>query len=302
MQGAFAGKLLRVDLTNGATATEDVSDLVRRMYLGGSAMASYLLMRELQPGVDPLGPENILVFTTGLLNGAPMSGTTRFTAATKSPLTGGYGEGEAGGWWGPELKFAGFDGIVVTGQSPKPVYLWIQDGKVELRDAAHLWGKLSGEVQDTLTAETDKRARVLQCGPAGEKGTLLANIVNELKHFNGRGGLGAVMASKRLRAIAVRGADKLQPKDPDGLSQCQKWFREHYDRNADMIHVYGTPRNVKGMSADGILPTRNFREGQFEHAAEISGQYMAETILTDRGTCYACAVACKRDVDVPRWA
>lgn len=299
MRGAFNGKLLRVDLASGTTRVEEIPEITQRMYLGGSAMAAYYLVRELKPGIDPLGPDNILVFATGLLNGSPIAGTTRFTAAAKSPLTGGYGEGEAGGWWGPELKFAGFDGIIVTGQSPLPIYLWIADGKAELRDASHLWGKLSGEVQDALTAETDKRARVLQCGVAGERGVLLANIVNELKHFNGRTGLGAVMASKRLKAIVVRGHDKVEPKDPEGMSQALKWFREHYDREADMIHRFGTPRNVMGLSADGILPTRNFREGQFERAREISGQYMAETILTDRGTCYACAIACKRDVDVP---
>jgi len=299
MQGAFNGKLLRVDLTNGTTSVEEVPELVRRMYLGGSAMAAYFLVREIKPGVDPLGPDNVLVFTTCLTNGSPVAGTTRFTAAAKSPLTGGYGEGEAGGWWGPELKFAGFDAIIVAGQSPRPVYLWIADGKAELRDASHLWGRLSGEVQDTLKQETDKRARVLQCGIAGERGVLLANIVNELKHFNGRTGLGAVMASKRLKAIAVRGHDRLEPKDPAAMAQCLKWFREHYDRDADMVHKFGTPRNVVGMSADGILPTRNFREGSFEHAKDISGQYMADTILTDRGTCYACAVACKREVHVP---
>jgi len=299
MQGAFTGRLLRVDLAQGTANVEEIPELVRRMYLGGSAMASYFLMRELKPGIDPLGPDNILVFTTGLLNGAPLSGTTRFTAATKSPLTGGYGEGEAGGWWGPELKMAGFDAIILTGQSAKPVYLWISDGKAELRDAGHLWGKISGEVQDALTAETDKRARVLQCGPAGERGILLANIVNELKHFNGRGGLGAVMGGKKLRAIAVRGTQRMEPKNADALKQATQWFREHYDRNADMVHVYGTSRNVMAMSADSILPTRNFREGQFEKAKEISGQYMAETILTERGTCYACQIACKRDVDVP---
>jgi len=225
MVGAFNGSYLRVDLTAGTAKVEDVPDLTYRMYLGGSAMAAYILTRDLQPGVDPLGPDNILVFATGPANGSPLSGTTRFTAAAKSPLTGGFGEGEAGGWWGPELKFAGFDGIVVTGQSPKPVYLWITDGNAELRDAAHLWGKLSGEVQDLLTAETDKRARVLQCGPAGEKGCLHANIVNELKHFNGRTGLGAVMGSKRLRAIAVRGHGKLEAKDPQGLEAVMKWFR-----------------------------------------------------------------------------
>jgi aldehyde:ferredoxin oxidoreductase len=299
MQGAFNGKLLRVDLTSGTIRVEEVPELVRRMYLGGSAMAAYFLVREIKPGVDPLGPDNVLVFTTCLTNGSPVAGTPRFTAAAKSPLTGGYGEGEASGWWGPELKFAGFDGIIVTGQSPRPVYLWITDGRAELRDAPHLWGKLAGEVQDTLKEQTDRRARILQCGPAGERGVLLANIVNELKHFNGRTGLGAVMGSKRLRAIAVRGHDKVEPKDPDGMSRALRWFREHYDREADTVHRFGTPRNVMGMSVDGILPTRNFREGSFEHAKEISGQYMADTILTDRGTCYACAVACKRDVDVP---
>lgn len=299
MQGAFNGKYLRVNLTEGTLTPEQPSALDYRMFMGGAAMAASILMRELKPGVDPLGPDNIMVFATCPLNGIPLSGTNRFTVAAKSPLTCGYGEGEAGGWWGPELKFAGFDGIIVTGQSPKPVYLWIQDGKAELRDAAHIWGKVSGEVQDILTAETDKRARVLQCGIAGENGCLHANIVNELKHFNGRSGLGAVMASKKLRAIVVRGKDKLEPKDKEGLQSVVKWMREHYNRETDMVHKYGTSRNVVAMSADGILPTRNFQVGQFEHAKEISGQYMAETILTDEGTCYACAIACKREVDVP---
>ena len=299
MQGAFTRKYLRVNLTERTTAVEAFSDLQYRMFMGGAAMAAAILVRELPPGVDPLGPENILVFATCPLTGIPLAGTTRFSVAAKSPLTDGYGEGEAGGYWGPELKFAGFDGIIVTGQASTPVYLWICDGTVEIRDAAHLWGKLSGEVQDLLVAETDKRARILQCGMAGERGNLMANIVNELKHFNGRSGLGAVMASKKLRAIAVRGHDRVEPKDKEGLQACLKWFREHYDRNADMLHKFGTSRNVMAMSADGILPTRNFREGQFEYAKEISGQTMAETILTDEGTCYACAIACKRDVDVP---
>jgi aldehyde:ferredoxin oxidoreductase len=299
MQGAFTGKYLRVNLTQGTTAVEEFSELEYRMYMGGAAMAAAILMKELPPGVDPLGPDNILVVSTCPLNGIALSGTNRYTVAAKSPLTGGYGEGEAGGWWGPELKFAGFDGIIVTGQSAKPVYLWITEGKAELRDAAHIWGKLSGEVQDLLTAETDKRARVLQCGIAGEKGCLHANIVNELKHFNGRSGLGAVMASKKLRAIVVRGKDKLEPKDKEGLQAVLKWFRERYDRENDTLHKFGTSRNVMNMSRDGILPTRNFREGQFEHAQAISGQTMAETILEDEGTCYACAIACKRDVNVP---
>jgi aldehyde:ferredoxin oxidoreductase len=299
MQGAFTGKYLRVDLTRGTTAVEQFPELHYRMFMGGAAMAGSILMRELKPGVDPLGPDNVMVVATGPLNGIPVSGTNRFTVAAKSPLTDGYGEAEAGGWWGPELKFAGFDGLIITGQSPKPVYLWICDGQVEIRDAAHLWGKLSGEAQDLVTAETDKRARVLQCGIHGERGGRMAAIVNELKHFNGRSGLGAVMGSKRLRAIAVRGHGKLEPKDPQAMQTLLKWFREHYNREGDGLHKYGTSRGVMVLNTDGILPTRNFQAGQFEHAKAISGQTMAETILTDEGTCYACAIACKREVDVP---
>ncbi len=299
MQGPYNGKFLRVDLTRGETRVEEVPELTYRMYLGGNAMAAYWLVQEVKPGIDPLGPDNVLVIATCLTTGAPVSGTNRFSVAAKSPLTGGYGEGEAGGWWGPELKLAGFDGILVAGQSARPVYLWIADGKAELRDASHLWGKLSGEVQDTLKEQTDRRARILQCGVAGENGVRLANIVNELKHFNGRCGLGAVMGSKRLKAIAVRGKGKLEPKNPEALAQVQKWFREHYDRNADMLHKFGTSRNVVAFSTDGILPTRNFQEGSFESAREISGQHMAATILTDEGTCFACAIACKREVEVP---
>jgi len=299
VQGAFTGKYLRVDLTKGTTTVEQPSELMYRTYMGGAAMAAALLLQELKPGVDPLGPDNIMVISTCPLNGVPLSAASRYSVATKSPLTDGYGEGEAGGWWGPELKFAGFDGLIITGQAAQPVYLWIHDGQAELRDAAALWGKPSGEVQDLLTAATDKRARVLQCGPAGERGCLHANLVNELKHFNGRAGLGAVMGSKKLRAIVVRGKDKVEAKDKEGLQTVLKWFREHYDRDNDMLHKYGTSRNVMNMSRDGILPTRNFREGQFEEAKAISGQTMAETILTHEGTCYACAIACKRDVAVP---
>ena len=298
MLGAYNGKFLRVNLTTGETTAEEVSDLTYRMYLGGGAMAAYLLTRELKPGIDPLGPENVLVFTTCPTNASPISGTNRFSAAAKSPLTGAYGEAEAGGWWGPELKLAGFDAIVVTGASSRPVYLWIVDGQVEIRDASHLWGKTSGEAQDILKEETDKRARVLQCGIAGENLVRFANIVNELKHFNGRCGLGAVMGSKRLRAIAVRGKGKLEARDPAGLAALTQWFRETYDRKADMLHKFGTSRNVGVLNTDGILPTHNFQRGQFEHFKEISGQHMAETILVDEGTCFACAIACKREVEV----
>jgi aldehyde:ferredoxin oxidoreductase len=293
-------KLLHVDLGTRTTHVEEIPEPLLRRHLGGGALASYLLLRDMPPGVDPLGPDNRLVFTTSVINGLSLSGTNRYTAAAKSPLTGGYGESEAGGWWAPELRAAGYDGVVVRGQADSPVYLWIKDGQVEVRDARPYWGKLSGEVQDGLEQELgDKRIRVLQTGVAGERGVRFAAIVNQLKHFHGRGGLGAVMGAKRLKAIVVRGGRVNAPQDKAGAKAALTYFKDHYDRAHDRFHQTGTAGGLLGLEASGILPTRNFRDGSFEHARAISGQRMAETILVNRGTCYACMVACKREVAVP---
>ncbi|HSF06508.1 MAG TPA: aldehyde ferredoxin oxidoreductase family protein [Methylomirabilota bacterium] len=296
---AISGKLLHVDLTTGQTRTEEVPETLMRRYLGGGALAAHILLRDMRPGIDPLGPDNVLTFVTSVLNGLSLSGTNRYTAAAKSPLTGGYGESEAGGWWGPELRSAGWDGVVIRGQAAHPVYLWIKDDRVELRDARPYWGKLSGEVQDGLEQELgDKRIRVLQTGIAGERGVRFAAIVNQLKHFHGRCGLGAVMGAKRLKAVVVRGSKPPIPLDKDGAKRALVWFKEHYDRAKDRFHQLGSASAVMALEASGILPTRNFRDGSFEHARAISGQTMRDTILVNRGTCYACAVACKREVEV----
>ena len=293
------GKILHVDLSAGQTRTEELPEVVMRRYLGGGALASSLLLRDMPAGVDPLGPDNVLVFTTSVINGLSLSGTNRYTAAAKSPLTGGYGESEAGGWWGPELRAAGWDGLAIRGRAQSPVYLWVKDGQVEVRDARPYWGKLSGEVQDGLEQELgDKRIRVLQTGVAGERGVRFAAIVNQLKHFHGRGGLGAVMGSKNLKAVVVRGSKPPVASDKERAKAQLVWFREHYDRGKDRFHQLGSASGVLALEASGILPTRNFRDGSFEHARAISGQTMRDTILTDRGTCYACAVACKREVEV----
>jgi aldehyde:ferredoxin oxidoreductase len=299
MAGGITAKLLHVDLTTRQTRTEEIPETILRKYLGGGALAAYILLRDMPAGVDPLGPENVLVFTTSIVNGLSLSGTNRYTAAAKSPLTGGYGESEAGGWWGPELRAAGWDGIAIRGRATAPVYLWIKDDKVEFRDAAAYWGKLSGEVQDGLEQELgDKRIRVLQTGVAGERGVRFAAIVNQLKHFHGRCGLGAVMGAKNLKAIAVRGTKPPAPMDKDKAKGQLVWFREHYDRAKDRFHQLGSSSGVMALEASGILPTRNFRDGSFEGARAISGQTMRDTILVNRGTCYACAVACKREVEV----
>jgi aldehyde:ferredoxin oxidoreductase len=299
MSSSIVGKLLRVDLGTRQTRVEEIPESVMRKYLGGGALAARILLREMPAGVDPLGPDNVLILMTSVINGLSLSGSNRYTAVAKSPLTGGYGESEAGGWWGPELRAAGWDGVVIRGQAEAPVYLWIKDGTVEIRDARPYWGQLSGEVQDGLEQELgDKRIRVLQTGIAGERGVRFAAIVNQLKHFHGRGGLGAVMGAKRLKAVVVRGSKPPVPASKEGAKAGLTWFREHYDRSKDRFHKLGSASGLLALEASGILPTRNFRDGSFEHAREISGQKMAETILVNRGTCYACAVACKREVEI----
>ncbi len=300
MASGITAKLLHVDLTTRQTRVEEVPETVLRKYLGGGALAAHILLRDMPAGVDPLGPDNVLAITTSVINGLSLSGTNRYTVAAKSPLTGGYGESEAGGWFAPELRAAGWDGLVIHGQADAPVYLWIKDGTVEIRDARAYWGKLSGEVQDGIEQELgDKRVRVLQTGISGERGVRFAAIVNQLKHFHGRCGLGAVMGAKRLKAVVVRGSKPPVPIDKEGAKRALVWFKEHYDRAKDRFHTLGSASGVLALEASGILPTRNFRDGSFEHARAISGQKMAETILVNRGTCYACAVACKREVEIP---
>jgi aldehyde:ferredoxin oxidoreductase len=299
MPSAYNGKILHVDLSDRRTWDEEIPDSIYRRYLGGSALASYLMLRDIPPHVDPLGPENKLILMTSVTNGLPLSGCNRFTAAGKSPLTGGFGEAEAGGYWGPELKRTGWDGIMVHGKADTPVYLYLHDGECEFRDASHYWGKLSGEVQDGLLEEIgDKRIRVLQTGVGGENLVKYAAIVNELRHFHGRAGLGAVMGSKKLKAIVVRGRERVAPVDKDGAKEVVQWFRDNYDQESDRMHLYGTSGGVIGLDLDGILPTHNFRDGSFAEAKAISGQTMANTILVNRGTCFSCAVACKREVEI----
>jgi aldehyde:ferredoxin oxidoreductase len=179
-------KILRVNLTEGSIEIEELSEEFYRLYPGGKALAGYILLNEIPPHTEPFSPENVLVVANGLLTGAPVSTATRYIVSARSPLTNGYGESEAGGFWGPELKMAGFEAIVVTGRSPEPVYLWIQDGVAEIRSAAHLWGRMTAEVQQTIRTELgDEKIRVLQIGIAGENLVRYAGMTNDLRHFTG---------------------------------------------------------------------------------------------------------------------
>ncbi|MDQ1323570.1 MAG: aldehyde:ferredoxin oxidoreductase, partial [Chloroflexota bacterium] len=181
------GAILRIDLTAGTTAVETFDEAFYRRYPGGKALAAYHLLREMPVGADPLGPDNVLVLATGLLTSAPVSTATRFNAIARSPLTGGFGESEAGGYWGPELKMAGFDAIVLTGRSPRPAWIWVRDGEAEIRDASALWGQDPPTVQTAIKeAVGEKNARVLQIGRAGENLVPYAMLMNELRHYNGQ--------------------------------------------------------------------------------------------------------------------
>lgn len=235
-----------------------------------------------------------------MVTGAPVGGSGRSAVGAKSPLTGGFGEGDVGGFWGTELKRAGWDAIVVKGQTKEPVYLWINDDQVEIRDASHLWGKETLEVEKTLKEELgDRRIRVTQCGVAGENLVRYACVIGDVNRAAGRTGPGAVMGSKKLKAIAVRGTGRIELADRDKVSQVATWLRENFrERWTLRLHETGTIGGLLNLSESGGLPTRNFQEGSFEGAEKITGQTMKDTILVGRDTCHACPVTCKRKVKV----
>jgi aldehyde:ferredoxin oxidoreductase len=301
MPNGYNGKVLHLDLTTKKIKVEEPGEVFYRTYLGGGGLASYFLLRDLPPGADPLGPENLLIFASNVLSGVPIAGMTRYTMAAKSPLTGAYGEAEAGGFWGPELKFTGFDAVVIKGKAARPSYLYIHDGKVELRSAEKIWGLETGPAQEKIREELkEKRARVAIIGPAGENLVRYACVVNELKHANGRTGMGAVMGSKNLKAVAVKGSNKLEVKDLEKFLELSKALTETIGQHGPnkVLRRLGTPNLVMALNTQGILPTRNFRAGVFEGAEKISGEKMTETILRSEEGCYACAVRCKRAVEV----
>ena len=300
MPYGYTGKILHVDLTTGSLSVEEPKEHFYRKYLGGSAMGMYYILRDMPQGADPLGPDNVLTLMAGVATGAPISGQSRLNANAKSPISGGIGDSQSGGFFPAELKFAGFDGIVIRGKSSKPVYLSILEGKAELRDAAHLMGKLTGEVDDILHREVDSKAEILQHGPAAEKGVLFSTIVSMSNRHNGRTGMGAVMASKNLKAVVVRGTRKVELADAKALTALNRIGPKAIPENGDMdgLAKYGTAVVVLFNNTIGTLPTRNYNEGQFEGCDPISGEKMAETILKDRHTCHACVVKCKRVVEI----
>lgn len=304
MPNGYNGRILHVDLTKGSLTVEEPNEAFYRKYLGGSAMAMHYILREMPKGADPLGPENVLTLMTGVTTGAAISGQSRINANAKSPISGGIGDSQSGGFFPAELKFAGFDGIVIKGKSPRPVYLASVDGKAELREAAHLLGKQTGEVDDILHGEVDPKAEILQHGPAAENGVLFSSLVSMSNRHNGRTGMGLVMASKNLKAVVARGKKKPTLANQKALTELNKTGPKILPDNPDMpgLAAEGTSTVVIFQNTMGSLPTHNYNEGQFAHCEDISGARMVETILKDRDTCYACVVRCKRVVEVKEGA
>lgn len=309
MLHGYAGKVLHVDLTNRTLEVEQPTEAFYRQYVGGSLMGLYYLWKNTPQGADPLGPENTMVFALSAPTGMPVSGQSRCTLTCKSPSSGGVADSQAGGFWPAELKRAGFDAIVVKGAADSPVYLWIEDGKPELRDASHLWGKTTFEVDETLKAELgDNKVEIAQVGPAGEKLANFAAVMNMANRAWGRTGVGAVMGSKNLKAIVVRGRAKVTPASKSRLAALSKKGATLFpDSDMESFGKYGTADTVMGNHGSGGLPTRNWDAGVMEMAPQISGERLYDELLRGaeagaqdklgRDTCYACIVRCKRVVE-----
>jgi aldehyde:ferredoxin oxidoreductase len=298
MIGGVHGKILHLNLTTGQSHIERPSEEFYRLLVGGRAVIAYLLLRDLPSHTDPLSPDNLLIFAPGIMQGSNLPGAGRHGVGGKSPLTGAIGSAEAGGWWGHEFKWAGFDALVIRGRAKSPVYLWIKDGDVELRSANHLWGRQTAPVEAAIRAELgDERIRVAQIGPAGENGVLFSAIMHDVNRAAGRNGLGALMGSKNLKAVAVRGTRRVPVAERKEITSVARWLGQNYKTLAAWATVgigRGTQDSLMNWAYLGGLPTQNFGSPVFENPDLLSGERNYEMFLKERDTCQACPITCKQ--------
>ena len=297
----YMGKILRVNLLNG-TITEEFPDKeTLKMFLGGAGLATKYLFDEVSKGIDPLGPENKLIFMTGPMTGTSSPSTGRYSVVAKSPLTGFWGHANSGGFWGRDLKRAGFDGVIFEGVSEKPVLLVTDEGKAELRDASHLWGKNTSETTKLIKEELGKNFNVACIGIGGENLVKYAAIMNDAEEPNfgraaGRCGLGAVMGSKKLKAIASRGTAKVIVAD---MAKYKEEAKKRFDWvNQSLLkmtlEVFGTAAMLDLVNEKGGFPTRNWQTGVFKESEKINGEAINDNILIKRKPCFACPIHCGR--------
>ncbi len=300
------GKIVRVNLTEGKITEEEIPQDMAKMFVGGVGLATKYLYDEVPKGTDPLGPDNKLIFMTGPLTGTACPSAGRYSVVSKSPLTGTWAQANSGGFFAPELKRTGYDGIIFEGTSEKPVYLVCTDDKAELRDAAKLWGQKVDDATDMILDELGKDFKVACIGPSGEKLSRLACVMNDKHRAAGRCGLGAVMGSKNLKAIAANGSKQVAIAEPQKFRDVSK--KQYALINDSMLKVgletHGTNLLLDMVNVRGGLPTRNFQIGMFEKVEHVNGPALTENVLKDRVACYACPIACGRvsEIKSGKWA
>jgi len=302
---SYAGRILRVNLAEGKCAPEPINSTWVQQFVGGKGLAARYLYDLIPKSTDPFSPQNVVILMTGPLTGTIASTMSRVAVVTKSPLTNTFLDSYAGGYFPAELKFAGFDGVIVSGKAPKDVYLWIKDGAAELRDAKHLRGADTHAATAQILKETDRKARVGAIGPGGENLVRYAGVTFDLYHFAGRGGAGAVMGSKNLKAISVRGTKGSNAVPINNEKTFQSLVREvidtdiHKNPYVQWAVTTGTPGTMDSSHQAGIMPTRNFQTGVFEKAHEIDSKAFKEKILVKHySTCYSCAIGCRNESEV----
>ncbi len=298
-----AAQILDVDLSSKKISKRTLSAETYRLYPGGSALGLYLLLQDMPAGIDPLSPGNMLVMAVSPLTGLPISGLSRMTITTKSPLTGAIGDSQAGGFFPADLKANGWDAIIFRGRAEEPVYLSINGQEAELRDAGQAWGKVTGDAEKVIREDLgDNNLQIAQIGPAGENMVRYAAVLNMCNRANGRNGTGAVMGSKNLKAVVVRKKPKHKPVDREPFKKLASETKARMEENTvvSSLAEHGTDSGLIGLHLEGYLPTRNWNSGYFPEGAEdITGETMSSTILKGRDTCHACSVRCKRVVEVP---
>ncbi|MFA4669508.1 aldehyde ferredoxin oxidoreductase [Pyrococcus kukulkanii] len=299
----YWGKILRVNLSDGTIKEEKFDESFAKKWLGTRGFGIYYLLKEMDPKVDPFSPENKLIFATGPLTGTSAPTGGRYMVITKSPLTGYIAMANSGGYFGAELKFAGWDAIIVEGKADHPVYIYINEESVEIRDASHLWGKLVSETEEKLKEEVgDKNVQIASIGPAGENKVRFAAVMNNGHRAAGRGGVGAVMGSKNLKAIVVRGRKRVEVADKGKFMEVVREKIEKLKKDpvaGGGLPKYGTAVLVNIINENGLYPTRNFQTGVFKYAYEQSGEAMAAKYLVRNKPCFACPIGCGRVNKLP---
>jgi len=293
----YAGKILRINLNDHTYKTEQLDKDKALKYIGGRGLGSRIMAEEVSPTVDAFDPENKVIIATGPLTGTPTPAGGRYMVVTKSPLTGTIASSNSGGFWGSELKFAGYDLLILEGKSPKPVNIFIEDDKITFKDAAHVWGKIVSETTSILAEEAPDKAKILCIGPGGENLSKISAVMNDINRAAGRSGVGAVVGSKNLKAIVVKGSTKPAIADPDKLKELVKESRGKLKDNGvtgQGLPTYGTAVLVNIINEGGVFPTNNFQTTYFDKAENISGEHLAENFLIKRESCFACPVACGR--------